>query len=301
MEDKHLNVHVTDLKTYMTCARKYYYGSVQNLRRQSTPTAYLAGTYAHVWFEAYYGEFGGEFSGGDAEPESRLENALKAADAWLEAAVLAECATQGDVDRTMVEVELVRSVLRKYEEYEEETQALKAYEVNGKKIIESSFALDSVAGTRLLGKMDMCAVDEYDRIWVVDHKTAKTFPSEDILRLDLQLCAYYVAAEKVLGKPPYGIMFNVVRKQNPETARTPVFKRFSITRNPTEVVNMGKEITNALKALADDRVFLRSPSFMCKACPYKELCIADLEGRDVQELIEAMYVKVEPREDYDGN
>lgn len=85
--------------------------------------------------------------------------------------------------------------------------------------VEFEFELE---GHTYVGFIDWIYEDERGDVWVVDHKTTKTLPSETDLYMDMQTLLYYEACRKdtnliklLEGKRLAGVVFNHIRTKAP--------------------------------------------------------------------------------------
>lgn len=70
------------------------------------------------------------------------------------------------------------------------------------------------------GKLDALVQDSHGDYWIVDHKTAGKFDSEDFLVMDEQVTSYCWAMQHVLNIPIAGFIFNELRKDAPHPPDT---------------------------------------------------------------------------------
>jgi hypothetical protein len=65
------------------------------------------------------------------------------------------------------------------------------------------------------GRIDALVEDEYGGLWIMDHKTAGKFDSEDFLVMDQQVTSYCWALQHMLGIKIEGFIYNELRKDAP--------------------------------------------------------------------------------------
>lgn len=188
-------------------------------------------------------------------------------------------------------------------------------------------------------------------LWIVDHKTRKTFESSDNMLLDPQLTNYYDAAVLMGYKPLGGVFYNEIRTKAPIVPRltakthqlerrrnidTDVYTYMSairaqgfdpsdyseilrhLARNQTdrffrrprlpkdppmlrtmrrELGQSAQEIRTAERLGRFPRTFI--PSDCRWSCDYKNLCIAQLHGGEIDSMIRAGFRRRKKEDDID--
>jgi hypothetical protein len=82
---------------------------------------------------------------------------------------------------------------------------------------EHEFVHDIGAGVIIEGVIDCIPVSGDGRKWIGEHKSHKSFPTEDVRASDLQAMLYGDAASKELGlKRVVGVMWDYVRSKSPQ-------------------------------------------------------------------------------------
>lgn len=158
--------------------------------------------------------------------------------------------------------------------------------------VEQPFEIDFPDFT-LAGRVDSLWKDKWGRIWVCDLKTAKSFPNVTTLSLDVQMMIYTWAIQQVFKLQVAGALMNVIRKQNPDTARTPVIQLYEIPRTPGELKALDEtvvQLLNAVKETRENNIYLPRPGMKCAwGCDYQDLCIKDLHGHDTDYMKETQF------------
>lgn len=114
-------------------------------------------------------------------------------------------------------------------------------------------------------------------LWVVETKTIKAW-DEDIntLMLDEQVTAYLWALS-VMNLEIKGVLYNVLRKVDPEKAKTPVYFRTRVYRSRSELEQFQRGLYLLSREMRKCEVFYRNPSFECSwKCPYRSICTCDV-------------------------
>lgn len=202
-------VHVTDRQTFRRCRREYYYNVIDNLEPIKRSDPLVFGTVMHRALASYYRD-------GLYLPQAFLD---KAYEEFLSTEL----------------TELGEHMCRAYcLEYPNDN-----WEVLGTELPIKA----DVPGTMvtLTGTLDLLIRDkDTGRVWAVDHKTYKTFPTQDQLSFDDQMTAYLY----ILSQEPYlsqfgrvrGALYNMLRKKIPDTpkvlARGGISKDRSIDTTP---------------------------------------------------------------------
>lgn len=156
--------------------------------------------------------------------------------------------------------------------------------------ILNPFALRKARGLRHSGRLDAVVRDSYGRVWIMDHKTASSFPSEGLLRLDEQMGYYLLAATYLFPNEKIaGVLYNVIRKTNPAKARTPVFARYPILYNRHQIKRLQERLYLATREIIADEHYEPNPSVWGSGhcswrCSYKSLCLSEEDGTDVEAL-----------------
>lgn len=78
-------------------------------------------------------------------------------------------------------------------------------------------------------RVDVLLRDEYEQLWVMDHKTAKSLGDLAFLELDTQLGTYPWVAESVLGERVKGTLYNELVKSVPEKPK--VLKKGNLSQD----------------------------------------------------------------------
>jgi hypothetical protein len=83
----------------------------------------------------------------------------------------------------------------------------------------------------LSGRIDM-VVEREDGVWVVDHKTLSSLPSDSALDIDDQITGYCYIYYRMTGVIPRGGMYNVLIKDPPKPPRT--LKNGSLSKDKSQ-------------------------------------------------------------------
>lgn len=223
-----IEVHTTDRAAFRRCRRKWNWSSPiwHDLRPKDAPVAPLwFGTGIHFCLEDYHGPnlFGHPLYAWQAYLEAHRRSELP--DDWEEHNILAE------------------DMLSYYADYWEPRFLGGRYvtaKVDGKPLTEVHFDIElpyewysdvnPEVDAHYVGRIDRIVVDQYDRYWVVDYKTAARF---DTSKLDIepQATAYTWAASKALGLDIEGVIWIQLLKESPKAPRQLVNGEFSQAQN----------------------------------------------------------------------
>lgn len=273
-------IHASEISTYKTCPRMYRYTYVKSLVPKTPSDKLFVGTGVHKGLAAYY-------SGED--PIAVYNNWLTAEierlsqDAWPDQ--LRELEEKGALGAKLLEA------------YVKWAQANDSFEVIA---VEQPFSVPiwtpkgrKSPGVRHVGTFDGIVRDIYGKIWLMEHKTYSQFPNETVLRLDEQAGYYLLAASQLFPNDTVtGVIYNVIRKTNPDRAKSDIIRRYTVIRNYHELSELKKRLYYAYRAIATDKICAPSPGFHCSwKCGYTSLCVAEEDGSDVKALIDALYTK----------
>lgn len=183
-------------------------------------------------------------------------------------------------------------------------------------------------------KPDLVFADQYDYVWLMEHKTAAQIRLEH-LPIDDQARPYVAMAERslrnagVINKHQHfkGVMYNFARKALPDERAvdaegrslnkngtvskrqpTPVFVRHPVTLSRAAKVialrrlQLEARIITAMTAeLRNKRInpdnLPKTPHSSCpKLCPFFTMCVAEEQGGDIKEMQRSMFVRRDPYE-----
>lgn len=303
------------LKTWRRCPRKYAFKYIEDIRPKSTALPLKRGTWIHECLQYHYD---GE---GWLKAHQRLtQDFYKLFEEERE--------EYGDLPN---EVErIMRSYISHYKREDAkwvvvDSELDEIIPMPGYSDLSFNFIIDLI-------------VEDDMGLWLVDHKTVKSFMDSDFMLLDAQLARYFWAAEYMGYTPLQGVIFNEIRTKAPAVPellkkgglsqranmdtdlrtyymeikrhgldpadyaktlrrlasmgqrffrRTKLPKDKSLTERLMEELVMGaNEIHEAEKYQA----FPRSPDKGCVwDCEYKDLCVTELMGGDIQPLVKMNY------------
>jgi len=147
-----------------------------------------------------------------------------------------------------------------------------------------------------VGTFDGIAEDVYGNIWLLEHKFYKSVPSETVLRLDSQAGYYLLAASQLYpDRKVVGVIYTIVRKVDPAKAKSSIVHRTKVLRNGFEIENLRRRLYHIYRQIIIDKLYIPSPGFHCGwKCPYRELCIAEEDGSDVEGIKDMLFTVGEP-------
>ena len=263
-------MHTHDITEYKTCPRMYNYRAIEGLQPKVESPKLRIGTGFHLAVGAYYR------SGGNAH------HALAICELWAE----------GNPDAA--EASAVRRLVEHYIEF---AKANDTFQVCA---VEQCFRVPvwTPSGRRspgvvFCGTFDGVIRDHRGRLALLEHKTARDFPPDVTLALDEQAGFYLLAANQLFGEVVDTVLYNVVRKVDPQRAKKEMVRRYYVVRNNHELRRLRDRLYYAYLQLKRDKLFLPSPGFHCGwKCPYTQLCTAEEAGFDVQYLKQEFYEPV---------
>lgn len=287
-----MEIHASQISTFKACPRMYKYQYVDGLVPKATSPKLFLGTGFHAGVAAHY----------------RGQDAAQAYETWadMELARLQEYDLDPEyMQKLYDEVELGRKMLAAYLAFAKREDNFAPLSLNGELAVEQRFEVplltprgDVVDDACLAGTFDGVVRDVYSHAWLMEHKTAKQFPTETDLRLNEQ-AGYYLLAASMLFPNEFlvGVVYNVTRKTDPATAKTPVVKRWKVVKSPQEIQGLQKRLYYAYKDIQrclESQIFMPSPGQHCNwRCAYTQLCVAEEDGSDVSQLIDGLYTRRE--------
>jgi CRISPR/Cas system-associated exonuclease Cas4 (RecB family) len=97
--------------------------------------------------------------------------------------------------------------------------------------------------------------------------------------------------EKGLDPEKYSDMRDVLLEKEKE-----MFRPLSVYRSSVYLINLWANVRLHVQQISADENHAMALGFACYNCPFNEICRARLEGWPVDEIIEANYVRLPPRE-----
>lgn len=222
---------VTERNSFRTCRRSWHLGTVRRLAPRGQATWYfLFGDMIHAALEAYY----------------KKDRDLDYATDVLHAEWVKSDEHLRETYGSQYESPEVQE--RWYEDYQKATSILEYYDLYDKEhpffdrvldmtIEERSFVQiidpqgDYIPGAFLSGRIDM-VVEREDGIWIVDHKSLSSIPSDSALDIDDQITAYCYIYWRMTGVIPRGGMYNVLLKDPPKSPR--VLKNGTLSKDKSQ-------------------------------------------------------------------
>jgi CRISPR/Cas system-associated exonuclease Cas4 (RecB family) len=166
--------------------------------------------------------------------------------------------------------------------------------------VEDAFDLEITADFQMPMRLDLLVKEvSTGRIYLVDHKFCYDFWSQDDITLSPQF-AKYVAALKANGINVDGCLLNQIRyrkMKDPDptkyfkmTADKPSQSRINV--NLSNHVKASLEITD-YRNLPEDQMKAATTQVLnkmvCKSCDFKQLCISQLDGGELEFAIETEF------------
>ncbi len=280
-----IRVHVTQINTYLTCPRMYYFAHVLGLVPKADDPKLVFGRGVHRALAAYYST-------------GSLAAALEAYEAWLQ-----EEASKAP-DESVLEGprDLGTVLVRAYAEFASKHDDFSVVSVEQPfsvpVLCPDDFSHMHVGGVPVYyeGTFDAVVRNHYGKLWLMEHKTASSFPTAQELKLNLQVSFYLLAAQQVYEDPPVGVVYNVIRKVHPARARGPVVKRELVSRSTEELKRTVGYLFRTIRRILTDEHYDPVPGYHCGwKCPYWEPCLCLQDGVDPSPLIGQYYTVDEGR------
>lgn len=178
------------IKTGRKCQRAYYYKYVLKLRKRVKSKALIIGSLVHSCLESY-------FRNGHYLPEIKKWREEEYKKMFVE-----EQSLHADV------IPLVKSLIRGY---------IKNWHNSGLTMlwVEREFEAELAPGIILVGKIDGLAECDKGRRWLVEHKTCKNMPGEEVRIYDTQAILYSRVLPHLEEDPVSGVVWDYIRKKLP--------------------------------------------------------------------------------------
>jgi len=278
--------------TFKRCPKRFEYAYIQGLRPTATPNALALGGVMHEALAELYDP---------TEPsmDARIERAFAVYDNAIER----EAVTAADSDRFQKESAMGRQMLKFFVE---DVMPHDDFKVLATELRVDLRLLNPETGkpthTRFIGFID-ALIERKDTgaVYAREFKTAADLRVDHLI-LDDQVTDYLWALRQD-GIPVVGVMYDILRKVDPYSARSkpPYNYREYIYRSDREIEERGRELmaeVEAIRAMKSRAFYYRNPTRDCVwDCSYRSLCIAELGGGDGSSLIGTTY---EVDEDHKG-
>lgn len=184
----------SSMALYQECRRKYQYQKVLGIYPRKRPGYYLLGEAVHKYLEHYYKQLPNPMQ----HAMSVFENADKS------------MLTPEQVHDMEIDKAIVGGICTAYPSHYD--MDLAQYT---KFITEQQFEL-KMEGFAYHGYIDMLVQDAAGDWWVFETKTVAAQRMNanflDRIRIDWQVLSYIVAAKKILGVWPKGVIYNMIKK-----------------------------------------------------------------------------------------
>lgn len=267
----------TEVSTFNTCERRWFYAHYIRLMPIKFSQSLSRGLLGHEALAAYYNTL---LQGGSEEEAKKASTT-----------VLMVEAIRSDSDMEMIDH--LRLLLNRY--YQWAKEFINSFEIIE---VEKSYILPLTSqyayGMRLDLLAKMMNPGKYcGEVCVIDHKFTYDFWKLDDLRINPQI-PKYIGVLRTLGHPEvnYGFLnqlryrHKLVDKREPED----LFQRDPIEPSARKVRSIFTEQIKASERIikfyemspeqAEDSVLRSMNKMNCKNCPFLDLCVADLEGSD---------------------
>lgn len=276
-------LHASEITTYSVCPRMYRYTYVDRYAPKVTNHKLFLGSGVHAGLAAYY-----------SDPWRSPQVGLDAYTKWVSKKMeeMLPDMTPEEQEQFDADARLGAKMLSAYFDW---ARAHDTFEVV---TVEQEFETPvwkpngkPARGIRHKGTFDGIARDVYGRLWLMEHKTYSQVPSESELRLDAQAGYYLVAAQQLFpNESVQGVIYTILRKVDPERAKSSIVHRSMVLRNQHEIDHLRERLYLMYRRITEDKHYLPTPGFHCGwRCAYRQLCIAEEDGSDVNELIAAFY------------
>lgn len=259
----------SEVSSWLTCTRKYYYEYVLNLEPRKFSDAISKGILIHAMLEQYYVN--------KSEGLSESECRAAAMEPIMEAA-----AKEGS---DMMELAGVRDLVMGYFDFYDDDK----YEVLS---VESKYKLELSDAFALVGTLDLILRDLEDgRIVGVDHKSSYNFWTPEHAQTAAQF-SKYIAIMRGLGMDVKSFMVNQIRTRPVKNGD--LYKREFVSPSDSRikaVMDQHIKVSNEIMQFRGEGAMKEQTipvydKFVCSNCPFYNLCDSDTEGVNIEYQIQ---------------
>lgn len=204
-------IHISDAKSFRSCRVRWHFSSMlREGREMDIPNRHLwLGSGVHEGLAGYY-----------TAPQLGAKAALDAFMSWARQSARRLKKTEGMEREHWLEVgegvRLARGMLTHYAQW---APSHDDFEVLQPEVIIRVPLPEFGEGAQFAGRADGLALDVHGDYWLLEHKTAQTFPDIEALGVDEQAIAYNWAAREDPRLQQYkikGTLFTFLRKKLPK-------------------------------------------------------------------------------------
>lgn len=190
-----IDVSVSRINTFHRCRRKFKYAYIDKLVPRAKDVKMAKGSLLHKCLEIHYRAMKegtvGDWSVALRDAEAELKSKLSLEEMAPYMTMISDC----------------YAIMRNYV-----SATVQQDKHNWKEIVdvEREFSVKLPNGHTYNGIIDLVVRDEKG-LWVIDHKTVKSIPDDQVRMTDYQTTLYAWVAEQLYGEKPMGIGFNYLR------------------------------------------------------------------------------------------
>lgn len=264
---------------YGDCRRKHYYRFEEELTPKKGPIAMDKGSQVHYGLEAFY---------------SHIKEHGWSAREDAEALALYVVMTNMQKDAARVEMyrDAQRMLMNYFERYKDESFEILA--VEGQYLFDVSPNLSMGFRVDLITRFTSGPFAGLIYLW--DHKTAKDFWTDLMVRLNPQF-PKYVAGLRSKGIKVDGVVVNQFRTRSGIVDKGKLFQRAYHTYSEHVIKERMNEFAQWAEEIKFNRLHTNGQkpprtqnAYTCHNCFYAEVCRMELEGKDASD-VKAMYFK----------
>lgn len=255
-------ISFSELKTWRTCRQMYHYKYREKLEPKRKPPALKRGAWIHSLLETYY-------KGGD----------------WRE--------THQKLTEEFAQLfEEEKEYYGNLPEYCEYLMNLYEKTYNDKVIlVEHEFEYFPLSSKVFLkGRIDL-VIEDYQGVWLVEHKTASRIPNEDERLINPQVALYIPVVEHLLQTQIKGVLWNYLKTKIPKKKEGKLLERRYLPVNRRILSQLSQEAQiAAIESQKLTASYRALHPILCRTCSYKSLCFAELLGLDVDFVRKTEYI-----------
>ncbi len=268
-----IKVSYSESDAYRQCRLKWHLGYAERWRTADTPAALARGTAFHAAMEFHYAVL---------QARDPLEMPSAELCGRIHTAMVDGGLIEGEVDP------VVDWMVQGYQEFygADEAWEILAVEVDFEIPIFDHTGAESEF--YLMGRIDLIVRNRgTGKIFVVDHKTCSSLPTDKALDFDEQMALYTIAGRR-MGYDIHGAVYNAVKSKQLVRAMVPSerFLRKYITKTDFELQTVEHELVETMREAHRPREIdpPRSPdSNTCNwKCNFREACLAGRKSGPVR-------------------
>lgn len=280
IEKPRVTVSHSEVESYLRCERQHFYGYGLEIQRVSESDSLARGIMGHAALQVFFTALIEGDSYEDAQQKCYAD-------------VLQHAAKE-----PILVKEIVECLQFFFEGYPFERWTVLGVEHEMQLVVDDDLTMPFI--------VDLVIKDPFGFVWVIDHKFMYDFITDRDIELMPQLPKYFVGM-KALGFDVHKMAYSVLRYRplkEPTVDSKYRFTPFEATKTRllqtiSEQIVVSKRIQTAKKqTLAEwsESAMRTANKMVCNNCPFRELCVAELNDWQPNLVLNSSYKKKERRE-----